>query len=70
MHCLDITVKNKFSVGDKLELILPTGNIEWTLEKMMDKQGNAIDVAPGSGHSIKLPYRGDVSKHGLLARYL
>lgn len=70
MHCLDITVKNKFSVGDKLELILPTGNIEWALEKMMDKQGNAIDVAPGSGHSIKLPYRGDVPKHGLLARYL
>ncbi len=68
--CLDIDVKNKFSVGDKLELVLPEGNIELTLDKMQNSDGNIIDVAPGSGHKVKLPYSGKVPERGLLARYL
>lgn len=67
---LDIDVKNKFSVGDKLELILPEGNIELTLEQMKNKEGEAIDVAPGSGHQVKVPYSGKIPEKGLLARYL
>ena len=69
-QCLNITVKNKFSVGDKLELILPDGNLELTLEKMMDMECNAVGVAPGSGHTVKLPYSGKVPEYGLLARYI
>jgi len=69
-QCLDIDVKNKFSVGDKLELILPEGNVEFTLEKLINKDGKAVDVAPGSGHQVKVPYSGKVPEKGLLARYL
>jgi len=69
-QCLDIDVKNKFSVGDKLELILPEGNVEFTLDKLINKEGLAIDVAPGSGHQVKVPYSGTVPEKGLLARYL
>ena len=69
-QCLEIDVKNKFSVGDRLELILPEGNVEFTLEKMLSTEGKHIDVAPGSGHQVKLPYAGAAPKQGLLARYL
>jgi U32 family peptidase len=66
---LNIEVKNRFTVGDKLELILPEGNIEFTLEKLLNKDGERIDVAPGSGHHVKIPYTGPVPEKGLLARY-
>lgn len=69
-QCLNIDVKNKFSVGDKLELILPEGNIEFTLEQLINKDGEAIEVAPGSGHHVKVPYSGKIPGKGLLARYL
>jgi U32 family peptidase len=66
---LNIEVKNRFAVGDKLELILPEGNIEFTLEKLLNKDGEGIYVAPGSGHHVKIPYTGPVPEKGLLARY-
>jgi putative protease len=69
-QCLEIDVKNKFSVGDKLELVLPEGNIEFTLETLINKTGDAITVAPGSGYNVKIPYTGPVPKQGLVARYL
>ena len=69
-QALDIDVKNKFSVGDKLELILPEGNVDLVLEQMKNKDGKAIDVAPGSGHQVKVPYLGKIPKQGLLARYI
>jgi putative protease len=67
---LEIDVKNKFSIGDKLELVLPEGNIEFTLEKLINQDGEAIDVALGSGHKVKVPYTGNIPEKGLLARYL
>lgn len=69
-QCLEIEVKNKFSVGDKLELVLPEGNVEFTLETLINKTGEAITVAPGSGHNVKIPYSGSIPKQGLVARYL
>ena len=69
-QALNIEVKNKFSVGDKLELILPEGNVELVLEQMKNKDGEAIDVAPGSGHQVKVPYIGQAPAQGLVARYI
>ena len=66
---LNIEVKNRFSVGDKLELILPEGNVEFILENLLNKDGDVIEVAPGSGHHVKIPYSGTVPTQGLLARY-
>ena len=63
-----VDVKNRFAVGDKLELIEPTGNQDLILEKMWNIKGEAIDVAPGSGHFvwIKLPMTGE---RAFIARY-
>ena len=63
-----VDVKNRFSVGDKLEIIEPQGNQDMVLEQMWNTKGESIDVAPGSGHFvwIQLPL---TSKHAYIARY-
>ncbi len=51
-----VEVKNKFSIGDKLELILPSGkNHKFVLDRMTNKQGQPMEVAPGSGHVVFIP---------------
>ena len=56
---IDVEVKNKFSVGDKLELVMPDGeNHEIILESMGNLKGEAMDVAPGSGHQVRIPTKG------------
>jgi len=51
----EVEVKNRFAVGDELELITPAGNRVFRLEDMRDMQGNAAAVAPGSGHRVRIP---------------
>ncbi|NRA54981.1 MAG: tRNA 5-hydroxyuridine modification protein YegQ [Gammaproteobacteria bacterium] len=55
-----VEVKNKFLVGDSLELMTPSGNINFVLEQLEDKNGQAITVAPGSGHVVYLPVPQDI----------
>jgi putative protease len=64
-----IDVKNRFAIGDKLEIIEPAGNHDITLEKMWNSKNEVIDVAPGSGHFvwIELKPKGDKV---FIARYL
>ncbi len=50
-----VTVKNRFAVGDRLEIIHPSGNFDLSLTAMEDVAGQAIGVAPGSGHVVWLP---------------
>jgi putative protease len=50
-----VSVKNKFAVGDRLELIQPTGNADHDITRMENAEGQAIEVAPGSGHTVWLP---------------
>ncbi|WP_347986804.1 tRNA 5-hydroxyuridine modification protein YegQ [Methylomonas sp. AM2-LC] len=65
----EISVKNKFAVGDKLELILPSGNQDIVVEQMQDKWGNAMQEAPGGGYEVRVPLPTTDCKYGLLARY-
>ncbi|MGZ8256427.1 MAG: prephenate-dependent tRNA uridine(34) hydroxylase TrhP [Gallionella sp.] len=65
----EIDVKNKFSVGDKLEIIHPSGNTIIDLAAMRGVKGEEITVAPGSGHKVQIPMQGDMSK-GMVARFL
>ena len=72
---LKIDVKNKFHVGDNLELMTPTGNIQFNLSNMIDKKGQKMDYAPGSGHIVDIPVEisdKDLEQidFGLLVRYL
>ncbi|TCK18471.1 putative protease [Thiogranum longum] len=64
---LEVIVKNRFSVGDELELILPEGNRTFTLTEMHNRNGQAVDVAPGSGHHMRIPMQPGNFDMGLLA---
>ncbi|GAA0843608.1 tRNA 5-hydroxyuridine modification protein YegQ [Marinobacter szutsaonensis] len=52
---LTIDVKNKFAPGDQLELISPAGNLRFSADSMENRNGEAMDYAPGSGHIVKIP---------------
>ena len=57
----EIDVKNKFSVGDSVEMMTPQGNVQFTLEALRNKKGQPTDVAPGNGHFVYVALPEDVS---------
>jgi putative protease len=65
-HWLTIDVKNQFRRGDEMELLTPSGNHRFVLPALENKLGEAIDVAPGSGHVVRVP----VPAAGIVARDL
>ena len=66
-----VSVNNRFSVGDELEVITPQGNQRFILEAMEARDGKAMDVAPGSGHVVKIVCPQEiVDEYALLARTL
>lgn len=68
---VEVEVKNKFSVGDQLELMTPAGNITFTLEQLKNRKGEQVEVAPGSGHVVWLPLAASVNvDFGILLRHL
>lgn len=68
---IEIDVKNKFLVGDELELMTPSGNQVFTLTHMESTKGEVLLDAKGSGHrvAISLETTKDLS-FGLLMRTL
>src|SRR5690554_1623842 len=52
---LTIDVKNKFAPGDQLELITPAGNLRFSANAMENRNGEAMEYAPGSGHFVRIP---------------
>ncbi len=72
---LSIHVKNRFETGDLMELVTPSGNLSFTLQDLIGRDGQRARVAPGSGHVVKipLPESADVATiddFALLVRYL
>ena len=68
---IKIDVKNRFVVGDSLELMTTSGNITFTLTEIKDKKGNLIEDAKGSGHIVEIPVPADVDmSFALLIRNL
>lgn len=65
-----IDAKNKFSVGDKIEVILPQGNQDVVIERMEDMWGNSMQEASGGGYEVKIPLPEIATNHGLIARYI
>lgn len=64
-----VEVKNRFSVGDTLEVVHPKGNHHITLKEMTNMQNQPLSVASGSGHQVKIPFKAEW-EHALLARLL
>ena len=65
----EIDVKNRFSVGDRLEVIHPSGNSEIVLERMETAESTPITVAPGNGHRVWIPLAAEL-RGAMLARFV
>ncbi len=52
---LEVDVKNKFCIGDSLEIMTPTGNVTLVLNEMYNKHDEAIEAALGSGWVARIP---------------
>ncbi|NIG88678.1 MAG: tRNA 5-hydroxyuridine modification protein YegQ [Serratia symbiotica] len=67
----EVEVKNKFMLGDNVEMMTPSGNVLFTLECIQNKKGEPITVAPGNGHIVYLPIPQDIDlNYALLIRKL
>lgn len=49
-----VDVKNRFGVGDVLEVITPQGNRSCVVAALQNGSGQQMEVAPGSGHVVAL----------------
>ncbi|MFJ5237577.1 U32 family peptidase [Pseudomonas neuropathica] len=67
----EVKVKNRFALGDHLELMTPKGNFHFDLHELQNAKEQAIEVAPGDGHTVYLPIPDAVDlRFGLLMRDL
>ena len=65
----EVETKNRFAVGDTLEIIHPSGNRRVRLERMTSLEGAPVEVAPGSPVRVWVPLEGP-SEGALIARML
>ncbi len=52
---LEIDVKNKFCLGDSLEIMTPEGNVSLVLSAMRTQHDEPVDCALGSGWIVRIP---------------
>ena len=65
----EVKVKNRFTVGNHLELMTPAGNFHFDLASLYSAKGEAIEVAPGDGHTVYVPLPTEMDLNfGLLMR--
>lgn len=64
-----VEVKNRFAVGDRLEVIHPSGNRQITVDELAADDGRALRVAPGNGHRVWLRLPAELPG-ALLARFI
>ena len=51
----EVETKNRFQVGDRLEVIHPGGNRTVNVTSMKNLDGEEISVAPGSPLHVRIP---------------
>lgn len=66
----DIAVKNRFALGDRLQVIQPAGNRELVVESLFDKNGLPVSEAAGSGIFVRLPLPAGDFHNAMVARCL
>ncbi len=65
----EVAVKNRFALGDELEILSPGGNRRLRLSHMEDLEGRALALAPGAGYRVRIPLDA-AAPFGLVARLL
>ena len=68
-HLAEVDVKNRFAIGDRIEIIHPSGNQEQRIERMESADGRPLTVAPGNGHRVWIDLPADLPG-ALLARFV
>ena len=67
----EVAVKNKFLLGDEVEMMTPQGNIVFKIEKMLNRKHAEVDAALGDGHFVFLDVPQDIQlEYALLMRNL
>lgn len=66
----DIEARNKFGVGDKLQIIHPSGNHDIEVKTMLNKKGEPIEEAKGSGYYVRIPVQAQHLQNAMVAKYL
>ncbi|MEE6075444.1 tRNA 5-hydroxyuridine modification protein YegQ [Avibacterium paragallinarum] len=67
----EVAVKNKFLLGDEVELMTPKGNIVFKIERMLNRKGEEVEAALGDGHFVFLDVPEDLElDYALLMRNL
>ena len=71
-NLMKVEVKNRFATGDQIELMTPKGNLSFRLDHIESaKNGERMDVAPGSGHIVNIPMpTGEIPDQSMLIRNL
>ncbi|MCW3172575.1 prephenate-dependent tRNA uridine(34) hydroxylase TrhP [Shewanella subflava] len=57
----EIDVKNKFIVGDSVEVMTPQGNFNLTIKQLMNRKGESVEAGLGSGHFVFLELPAEVN---------
>ncbi|MDF9833658.1 putative protease [Ereboglobus sp. PH5-5] len=65
-----LDVKNRFAVGDRLEIISPDGDRDMTLGALENTEGQPVETAPGNGHTVRAKLGETLPGLTLVARYL
>lgn len=67
----EIDVKNKFSVGDNIELMTPKGNMTLDLTHLENRKGEHVAAGLGNGHIVYMPIPENIDlTKGILLRNL
>jgi len=72
---IDVDVKNRFEVGDRMEMVTPSGNLSFDLTEISSQDGQSMDAAAGSGRVVRIPVPaeaepGMIDEFAMLVRYL
>ena len=64
-----ITQRNKFTVGETIEIMKPDGrNIEATVKAIYDEDGNSVESAPHPQQKLAVDLGAEIEKYDLLRR--
>lgn len=69
----EVYVRNRFQLGDQIEVIHPQGNLIFKLDTLWNQKDEPIEIAHGSGHVVKIRLQTPVAydlTHGFLARFV
>ncbi|MDD7426659.1 MAG: tRNA 5-hydroxyuridine modification protein YegQ [[Actinobacillus] rossii] len=67
----EVAVKNKFLLGDEVEMMTPKGNVIFQINRMLNRKNELVDAGLGDGHFVYLDVPEDVElNYALLMRNL